>query len=182
MKKKPKNESNVLGINNPLYDKIKEDQLVLERIKELVNILRIKHNVNIRDILHLIEEKEILIPISIFTKKLSILETLTKYLKEELGLSYHQIGSLLNRDERNIWSTYNNSNKKVPLRLKVISSKYFIPISIFQNKLGALENTVLYLKDVLELSYHNIAVLLERDDRTIWSTYRKAKLKIKDEK
>ncbi|MEK6826784.1 MAG: hypothetical protein AABX90_04100 [Nanoarchaeota archaeon] len=168
---------------NPLLNKIlKEDQILLERIKELVRLLKLKYNVAARDIIYLAEEKEILIPASIFTKKLRVLETLTKYLKEELELSYHQIGILLNRDERNIWHTYNYSRKKYPDKLKITVSKYFIPVSIFQNKLGALENIVLYLKDELNLSYHNIAELLERNDRTIWTMYNRAKNKLKYEK
>ncbi|MEK6922488.1 MAG: hypothetical protein AABX08_01655 [Nanoarchaeota archaeon] len=168
---------------NPFLNKIlKEDQIILERIKELVRLLKLKYNVAARDIIYLAEEKEILIPVSIFTKKLRVLETLTKYLKEELELSYHQIGILLNRDERNIWHTYNYSRKKYPDKLKITVSKYFIPVSIFQNKLGALENIVLYLKDELNLSYHNIAELLERDDRTIWAMYNRAKNKLKYEK
>ena len=169
--------------NSQFFKKlIKEEQIALERIKELVRLLKLKYKISTKDIFHLIEEKEILIPVSIFTKKLRILETLTKYLKEELDLSYHQIGLILNRDERNIWHTCHNANKKHPAKLKISESKYFIPTSIFQNKLGALENVVLYLKDELNLSYHTIANLLERNDRTIWTMYNKAKKKIKDEK
>ena len=134
----------------------------------------------VRDVIHLTDDKEILIPVSIFIKRLSVLETVTKYLKEELNLSYHQIGVLLNRDERNIWHTYKNANKKHTPKLKVTFSKYFIPISIFQNKLSVLENIVLYLKDELSLSYHAIAVLLERNDRTIWTMYQRARKKTKN--
>jgi len=61
--------------------------------------------------------------------------------------------------------------------LEISESKYFIPISIFQNKLGALENTVLYLKDELNLSYNSIAILLHRSNRNIWTMYNRAKNK-----
>ena len=178
--KSPSKDSKKISsiIENPIFKKvIKEDELTVERIKELVRLLKLKYSLSTRDILHIIEDKEILIPISIFTKQLSILETITKYLKEELSLSFHQIGDFLNRNERNIWHTYKNANKKHAKRLEIQPSRYFIPISIFQNKLGALENVVLYLKDELNLSYHNIAVLLQRDDRTIWTIYNKAKKK-----
>ena len=40
-----------------------------------------------------------------------------------------------------------------------------------------LESTVVFLKDKCKLSYHEIAVLLNRDDRTIWTSYNKAKKK-----
>jgi hypothetical protein len=46
-----------------------------------------------------------------------------------------------------------------------------------EKKLGILEVLVKYLKENLFLKYHEIAVLLHRDDRTIWATYQKAKQK-----
>lgn len=49
-----------------------------------------------------------------------------------------------------------------------------IPLSVFATrKLTAFEALVLYLKD-LGHSYHEIAVILKRDDRTIWNTYQRA--------
>jgi hypothetical protein len=57
--------------------------------------------------------EEVLIPVSIFKKeKLTPFEAMVKYLKEEKNLNYRQIGKLLNRDERNIWTVYNRSKKK----------------------------------------------------------------------
>ena len=57
--------------------------------------------------------KEYMIPVSIFSKeKLSPFETIVTYLKEKQGLNYHEIGSLLNRDERNIWTVYSRARKK----------------------------------------------------------------------
>ncbi len=59
-------------------------------------------------------EPEFKIPVSIFKKeKLSPFEAIVKYLKEEMKLTYHQIGVLLNRDERNIWTIYNRVKKKL---------------------------------------------------------------------
>jgi hypothetical protein len=49
-----------------------------------------------------------------------------------------------------------------------------VPLSIFSKDLGILEATVKYLKENTSLSYHEIAVLLNRDDRTIWATYNRA--------
>jgi hypothetical protein len=43
-------------------------------------------------------------------------------------------------------------------------------MSIFESLVG-------YMKDSLELSYHKIALLLNRDDRTIWTVYQRAKKK-----
>lgn len=50
--------------------------------------------------------------------------------------------------------------------------------AIFRDrKLSVLEVLVEYLKDKKELSYHEIAVLLNRDDRTIWTVYNRVKKK-----
>ena len=162
-------------INNIL----RSEEITVERIKELVNVLKNKYNLTTKDVLHLTEEKELLIPVTLFTKKLSALETLTKYLKENIGLSYHQIGEVLNRNEKNIWHTYKRTTEKHKQPLQFLRSPYFFPVSIFQNTLGVLENIVIYLKDELHLSYHHIAVLLARNDRTIWTMYQRAKKKLK---
>ena len=108
MKNSERNRKKISSVSeNSIFKRvIEEDELTLERIKELTRLLKLKYSLSTRDILHIIEDKEILIPISIFTKQLSILETITKYLKEELSLSFHQIGEFLNRNERNIWHTY----------------------------------------------------------------------------
>ncbi|MEK6879693.1 MAG: hypothetical protein AABY22_08810, partial [Nanoarchaeota archaeon] len=54
-------------------------------------------------------------------------------------------------------------------------SDFFIPASIFSNlKLSVLESIVKYLKETLNLTYHNIAVLLKRDERNIWTIYNRA--------
>ncbi|MBI2005629.1 MAG: hypothetical protein HYS80_02600, partial [Candidatus Aenigmarchaeota archaeon] len=39
------------------------------------------------------------------------------------------------------------------------------------------ENIAAYLKDTFGLTYHAIAVLLNRNDRTIWTVYQRAKKK-----
>jgi hypothetical protein len=54
-----------------------------------------------------------------------------------------------------------------------------IPLEILKNrKLGMLESVTVFLKDKKKLTYSQIAKLLNRDDRTIWSSYSKAKNKL----
>ncbi|MBW2975132.1 hypothetical protein KY366_05435 [Candidatus Woesearchaeota archaeon] len=55
-----------------------------------------------------------------------------------------------------------------------------LPISIFNEKLGMLEAASLYLKDELNLSFNDIAKILKRDYKTIWTSYNKAKIKMKE--
>jgi len=61
--------------------------------------------------------------------------------------------------------------------LKLIKEKdkiVNVPASVFNNSLAPLEAVVLFLKEHLGYSFHNIALLLKRDDRTIWLTYSNA--------
>jgi hypothetical protein len=53
-----------------------------------------------------------------------------------------------------------------------------IPTSIFKNRgLSVLESLVVFLKEEYELHFHDISKLLNRDDRTIWTVYDRAKKK-----
>ncbi len=49
---------------------------------------------------------DILVPLEVFTSELAPLQSLVKYLREEKGLTYGQIGKLLRRDSKNIGNTY----------------------------------------------------------------------------
>ena len=58
-------------------------------------------------------KKEVDIPSSIFLdRSISVLEAIVEYLKDEKKMSYHEIGVLLNRDDRTIWTCYNRVQKK----------------------------------------------------------------------
>ena len=122
-------------------------------------------------------KEEVNVPISVFKNDyLGSLENIVKYLRENLLLSFKQIGALTNRNQIALAVTYRNAKKKMEAKFVVEEiSPYSIPVSILQNrKLSVLENIVSYLKDTFGLTYHNIAVLLNRDDRTIWTVYQRA--------
>ena len=58
-----------------------------------------------------------------------------------------------------------------------------VPTFIFKNRdLAALEAIVIYLRDTHGYNYAQIAKLLNRDDRTIWTTYQRAKKKLQGHK
>jgi len=53
-----------------------------------------------------------------------------------------------------------------------------IPSSIFRDRsLSVLEAMVEYFKEKKQMKYSEIARLLNRDDRTIWTAYKRAKEK-----
>jgi DNA-binding CsgD family transcriptional regulator len=117
-------------------------------------------------------------PLSIFNERITVLESVVKYLREEKNLSLHKIAEILGRDEKNIWHAYHSANKKMSAKLKVDSSSISIPLSIFSDgKLAPLEAIVVHLKEQQQMSLHEIAVILARDDRTIWTAYTRARRK-----
>ncbi len=55
-----------------------------------------------------------------------------------------------------------------------------IPSFVFKDRtLSVLEVMVEYLKDNKNMKFHEIALIINRDDRTVWTVYRRAKLKRK---
>jgi hypothetical protein len=154
----------------------------MANIIESVNIFNLKEQrINLSFF-----KDNIFLPISIFNNNsLSALEAISKYLKEELDLRYCEIALLLNRNERTIWGAYNSAKQQMNKRFVLDSSDFLIPIYIFRNRsLGVLEVLAKYLKEELNLRYCQIASLLNRDDRTIWTVYnrvRKKRNKIKND-
>ena len=54
----------------------------------------------------------------------------------------------------------------------------YVPTSVFRDRnLKVLEALVTYLKEQQGMRYSHIAKLLNRDPRTIWTVYRKAREK-----
>ncbi len=122
----------------------------------------------------------IAIPQSIFKDRtIAVLEALTEYLKDSLKMTYHEIALLTNRDDRTIWTAYNRAKQKrkikpMPRERAVLT----IPSTIFRDrKLSVLEVITEYLKDKKQLNYHEIADMLNRDDRTIWTVYNRVRKK-----
>ena len=156
------------------------------KAKDFVNIfighLKEQHNLSNGQIAALFEKKvpsQNLLPISIFNnKELGSLETVVKYLKEELGLRFHEIALMLNRNDRTIWATYKIACKKRKEKLLIKDSKIFIPASILKDrKFSVLEIIIGYLKENFNLRFSEIAILLNRNQRNIWATYSRYKKK-----
>lgn len=129
---------------------------------------------------------QLAIPTTIFLDRtLKILEPVVEYLKESKGLSYHEIAVLLNRNDRTIWTAYSRAKKKRQPHLHAALPKQgepdavFIPVSVIADrKLKVFEAIVSYLKETHNFTFHQIAVLLNRDDRTIWTINHRAQKKM----
>ena len=169
---------NKISSSYPFSSTLTQEEYVnLEKAKKLLLPIKEKYKLTFDELKKLVEE-ELFFPAIILNKKLTVLESIVKYLKQEQGVSLRKISNLLGRDERNIWHICNRARKKYPKKFVIKKTKLWIPVNIFSNsKLSALEVIVSYLKEKLSLTYHEIAILLKRDDRTIWTVYRRAEKK-----
>lgn len=119
-----------------------------------------------------------LVPDTAFIRGVGILEAVVKYLKEQQGLPNRRIARLTGRDSRSVWQAYSKASKKHPGKLALGSAKAYIPVSVLRKKgSGVLEAVAEYMKDSLGMTYHEIAVSLKRDDRTIWTAYNRRRRK-----
>ena len=143
----------------------------------IINKLKEKYKVSGEEIKEMTTEKSI--PATIFSSKLGALESLVKYMKENLNMSYHEIAKLLNRNDRTIWTAYKKATEKHPAKLEIKETNIILPVSIFKDRnLTVLESVILYLKEK-GLRNKEIAKLIERDSRNISTIYSRAIKKIR---
>jgi len=126
----------------------------------------------------ILRKKDLAIPVGIFANNpLSTLEAVVKYLKEILKLRFSNIGKLINRSNKTIWATYHNAIKKMPSSFGDVSSEVLIPVSIFADRqYSTLENLVRFVKKH-DYTNHEVALMLNLDDRTVWTVYDRVKRK-----
>ena len=144
----------------------------LERLYALL-----KREYGATEIIAELEKKEILIPSCIFIKELSTFGSIVKYLKENLGLANKEIAVLTSKSQKSIWQAYNSAKKRFPFVFEIVPSDYDIPVSALQPPFTILESVVRFLKEELKLRFYEIAAVLKRDDRTIWTVYQRTRKK-----
>ena len=150
----------------------------IEILRKLFINVKKRYHLDSSELLNRLEEKEVLIPASVFSKNLSSLETIVKYLKENLGLKNKGIAKITKRSVKTIYQAYSSANEKTRKKFEIKEAKYYIPISALTNRrLGVLESVVKFLKENYELNYSEIGRLLGRDPRTIWTAYRRGREK-----
>lgn len=170
-KRRPRRNLNALKLINDLGKEYSLDREEVIEILGFVEKLRRKYGISRSEIAKLAAPKELKIPVTIFLNKVGGLEAVCKYMKDQLHMNYHEISTVLKRDERTIWSAYKKATEK-KAKLEIKKTDIFIPSSIFSKKLTILESTIAHLKDK-GLKYSEIGRLLNRDQRNIWSTYSK---------
>ena len=122
---------------------------------------------------------QILLPSTIFCdRRFTALEATAIYLKEEHKLGFSEIGRLLARSRKTIWTVYQRSvAKRLELASDIISApNVFIPISVLTNrKLSPLEACGTHLSQTLSNS--QISKVVCRSQKTIWTVKERAKKK-----
>jgi hypothetical protein len=141
-----------------------------------------KYDISKEDILALAANKKNLnesIPVSIIrTLELSSLEAIVKFLRENRNKSYKIIGTLLNRNHKTLAVTYAVAIRKKPelFSKEREDDSNRIPFTAFNNDLSILESICTYLKSI-DYSYADIARMINKDQRTVWTVCHRAKIK-----
>jgi hypothetical protein len=128
-----------------------------------------KYSLSYEEIINILGKKEkISIPFSIFNNKLGSLESIVKFLKENLSLNIKEISFLTNRKQQPIRTTYLRASKKYSVKL-IADGEKNIPLDVIaNNKLSVLENIISYLLSA-GYSINEISLILKRDYQTIWT-------------
>lgn len=121
-----------------------------------------------------------LFPLCILNNKvLSPLEAIVKYLRENKKQSYKEISSLLSRNAKTLAVTYSKAIQKNSEETLVNKDTIYLDFSIFKNDLSILEAVCYFLRS-LEKKYSQIARLIGRSQKTIWTVCKRAENKLQN--
>jgi hypothetical protein len=114
------------------------------------------------------------IPITIFSREVGALEVLVRYLKENVGMTYHEIAIELSRDDRTVWTAHHKAVEKSKEQIRARETKIYVPLEIFKDRnKTVLEATIVYLREK-GMRFNEIAELVDRDQRNVWTIYSRA--------
>lgn len=115
--------------------------------------------------------REDTIPASVFCTELGALESIVVYLRELHQLSYVNIGKKLSRSAAVIGVVYRTARKKYQQPLSVTSA-VAVPVAIFADRSVSMQrHLVRYLHDQRKMQFCDIARLIHRNPRTVWTAY-----------
>ncbi len=122
--------------------------------------------------------RTLLAPVSIFVTELTPLEAIVKYLREEQGMRLVAIAAVLGRDQREVGVAYRRSRAKMPRPLPAKPARLSFPVALLADRrLSPFEHLVRALRE-MDLSNVEIARLVRRDERTVWTVARRAERKL----
>lgn len=150
---------------------------VKQALKVIINSLKKQGDISFTELQDMYYgKKEKYVPVSVFATKLSPGEALCKFMKENLGMKLVEIAEMLGRDQRGIWTNYNNALKKMPDKLDVGVEDVAIPLSVFADRKRSIyEHIIVYLSEKYRFTNYKIAKLLNRKPGSVYTAYKKAK-------
>ncbi|MBU0760587.1 MAG: LamG domain-containing protein [Nanoarchaeota archaeon] len=163
-----------------IQNKLKKRKLSIDELALLDEQLRKECSTTLSTLLQETRKakQEIKIPAQIFTHKIGPAEALCKFLKENRSMTFHEIALTLNRNDRTIWLNYRNAVKKERAIIKVDKKAMNLPVEIFADRrLSIFETTVNFLREN-GTSNAQIAKLLNKDPRNVWTIYSRAVKKL----
>jgi len=89
------------------------------------------------------------------------------------SLNKEELLNILQRVNAHLKENYNLSEEEI-FSLAKGRKQIFVPASIFSFDLSPAESIVKFLKENIDLRYSEIAELIERDERGVWGSYRRA--------
>jgi hypothetical protein len=169
VKKKKKNQKQNQKENLIVQENSK--QRWIEVLKIALTELKENHSASAEEIINIVNKEQLFIPVSIFRRenKIGALESLCKYMKENLNLKFSEIARIISRDERTVWTAYKKATDKKTDRFEIKSEEIFMPLEKFLKEKTALASIILFLKD--KHTNTEIARILNRDPRNIHSIY-----------
>jgi len=109
------------------------------------------------------------LPLSIFSQKTSPLESIVKYLRDNLGLGFTEIGRLISRDGKEIWKEYQNAHEKHKHTFKIKEDEFYFDISLFSKREHPVLEIICHHLNEQGYSISQIAYLLKKHRNTVWS-------------
>jgi DNA-directed RNA polymerase specialized sigma24 family protein len=168
-------------IEKKVWKALHQDHEIVSTIKAAIRYVAERHQLTEHEVFELCtKDLSLKIPATVLADKRSPLEAIVGYLKEEHALSFSEIAALLNRDDRTIWTTYHNAQKKgqEPRR----PTDFLIPLMLLSDrKVSILEAAVEYLSEACQLKVKDISALLRKSESTIRTAVFRAKRKRKNE-
>ena len=124
------------------------------------------------------EDPGIKVPVDIFSQGLNVVESLTKYLKEEEGMTFGEIAKLFNRSRNTVWLNYDRAVNKRKKRFEIADGSLRIPFAeLADDRFSLLESIVRYLRDTAKLSNKNTAALLGTTQAVVSMSYSRMRSK-----
>lgn len=146
------------------------DQELLTELQATSKALEERHGYTPTEVLDLIAEDKS-IPATAFSTELSPLQAAVTYLHDHDHQGFPAIAEHLKRSYRAVWGAYHAGG------IAITATTYTIPLAAIDDHHSVLECVVTHLKEHHHLRLAEIAKLLNKDPRTIWTTWDRAKKK-----